>query len=75
MFPGGKTEEALLKPGEVKIWTFPDTAVLKAGNAGGVTLSLDGRDIGTPGSKGQVATIAFPENRQVVKEPGTVGQQ
>jgi len=74
-FPGGVSEEVLLNPGMVKTWTFPDTAVLKIGNAGGVKLGLDGRDIGTPGSKGQVMTIAFPENRQIVKESGVAEQQ
>jgi transcriptional regulator with XRE-family HTH domain len=74
-FSGGVSEEVLLNPGMVKTWTFPDTAVLKIGNAGGVKLGLDGRDIGTPGSKGQVMTIAFPENRQIVKEPGVAEQQ
>jgi transcriptional regulator with XRE-family HTH domain len=74
-FSGGVSEEVLLNPGMVKTWTFPDTAVLKIGNAGGVQLGLDGRDIGTPGSKGQVMTIAFPENRQIVKEPGVAEQQ
>jgi len=74
-FSGGVSEEVLLNPGMVKTWTFPDTAVLRIGNAGGVKLSLDGRDIGTPGSKGQVMTIAFPENRQIVKESGVAEQQ
>ena len=74
-YSGGKSEEVLLNPGMVKIWTFPDKALLKLGNAGGVKLSLNGRDIGTPGSKGQVMTIALPENRQVLKESGAADQQ
>jgi cytoskeleton protein RodZ len=74
-YSGGRSEEVLLNPGGVKIWTFPDKALLKLGNAGGVKLSLNGRDIGTPGSKGQVMTIALPENRPVVKEPGASEQQ
>jgi cytoskeleton protein RodZ len=74
-YSGGRSEEVLLNPGMVKIWTFPDKALLKFGNAGGVKLSLNGRDIGTPGSKGQVMTIALPENRPVVKEPGAAEQQ
>ena len=74
-YSDGRAEEVLLKPGMVKIWTFPDKALLKFGNAGGVKLSLNGRDIGTPGSKGQVMTIALPENRQVLKESGAADQQ
>ena len=63
-FGDGKTEEALLRPGNTKTWTFPEKALLKLGNAGGVRLNLDGKDIGSPGSSGQVMTIAFPENLQ-----------
>jgi len=74
-FSQGRSEEVLLRPGMVKIWTFPDKAMVKFGNAGGVKLSLDGRDIGTPGSKAQIMTIAFPENRQVEKESGAAEQQ
>ena len=66
-FPGGRSEEALLRPGEVKKWIFAGNALLKLGNAGGVTLNLDGRDIGRPGDKSQVRTISLPENRLVVK--------
>lgn len=74
-YAGGKSEEALLRPGMVKAWNFPDKAVLKMGNAGGAKLSLDGRDIGIPGSKGQIMSIALPENRRVVKESVTDGGQ
>ncbi len=74
-FSSGATEEVLLGPGMVKTWTFPDTAVLKIGNAGGIKIGLDGRDMGTPGSKGQVMTIAFPENRRIVKEAGVAAQR
>jgi cytoskeletal protein RodZ len=69
-FSQGGTEEALLRPGATKIWTFPDQAMLKIGNAGGVIMNLDGKDIGTPGSSGQVMTLTFPENRQVKRETG-----
>jgi len=74
-FSGGGTEEVLLGPGMVKTWTFPDKAMLKIGNAGGIKVGLDGKDMGTPGGKGQVVTIAFPENRRIVKEPGVAEQQ
>lgn len=74
-YAGGKSEEALLKPGMVKVWSFPDKAMLKMGNAGGAKLILDGRDIGIPGGKGQIMSIAFPENRRVVKESGADGGQ
>jgi cytoskeletal protein RodZ len=70
-FREGRTEEALLRPGEVKTWTFSDNALLRLGNAGGVKLNLDGRDIGTPGVQAQVLTVALPENRRAIKDSGT----
>ena len=70
-FSHGGTDEALLRPGMTKTWTFPEKAMLKIGNAGGVRLNLDGQDIGSPGSNGQVMTITFPENRQVVPQAVT----
>ena len=70
-FSHGGTDEALLRPGTTKTWAFPEKAMLKIGNAGGVRLNLDGQDIGSPGSNGQVMTITFPENRQVVPQAVT----
>jgi cytoskeleton protein RodZ len=68
-FSNGKYEEILLRPGMMRMWQFPDKAVLKLGNAGGISLKLDGRDIGSPGSLGQVMTLILPEN-QKVSRPG-----
>ncbi len=68
-FSNGKYEEILLRPGMIRTWQFTDKAVLKLGNAGGIRLNLDGRDIGSPGSLGQVMTLVFPENQQI-NRPG-----
>lgn len=58
----GKYEELMLQPGMTRMWQFSDKAVLKLGNAGGIRLKLDGRNMGSPGSSGQVMTLVFPEN-------------
>jgi cytoskeleton protein RodZ len=68
-FSNGKYEEILLRPGMTKVWQFTDKAVLKLGNAGGIRINLDGRDIGSPGSLGQIMTLVFPENQQI-NRPG-----
>lgn len=68
-FSNGKYEEVLLRPGMTRVWQFSDKAVLKLGNAGGIRLNLDGRDIGSPGSPGQVMTLVFPDNQQI-NRPG-----
>jgi len=67
-FSDGKSEEILLRPGMTRTWQFTDKAVLRLGNAGGIRLTLDNRDIGSPGSLGQVMTLVFPENRQISKQ-------
>ncbi|MBI5846719.1 MAG: helix-turn-helix domain-containing protein [Nitrospirae bacterium] len=67
-FSNGKYEEVLLRPGTTRTWQFADKAVLKLGNAGGIRLNLDGKDIGSPGSLGQVMTLVFPENQQINRQ-------
>lgn len=67
-FSSGKYEEILLRPGMTRMWQFVDKAVLKLGNAGGISMKLDGRDIGSPGSLGQVMTLSLPENQQINRQ-------
>ena len=59
-YENGKLEEALLRSGMSKDWSFSDTATLKLGNAGGITLKLDGNDLGVPGKPGQVLNLNLP---------------
>ena len=59
-FENGKHEEALLRSGISKDWRFSGPAVLKIGNAGGVSLRFDGKDLGVPGNSGQVLNLNFP---------------
>lgn len=58
----GKTEELMLQPGGTKNWSFQGQASLKVGNAGGIRLRVDGKDIGSPGGKGQVVTVSLPNS-------------
>ena len=59
-YENGKVEEALLRSGMSKDWSFPGSAVLKIGNAGGIALKFDGKDLGVPGNPGQVLNLNFP---------------
>jgi cytoskeleton protein RodZ len=61
-FENGKQEEMLFKSGESKTWKFAGPAVLKLGNAGGVTLKLDGKDLGVPGDPGKVLELTLPQS-------------
>ena len=57
---GGTSEEVLMKPGETKQWTSTNGFSIKVGNAGGVRLALNDRDMGIPGAKGQVVRLTLP---------------
>lgn len=57
---GGMSEEVLMKPGETKQWTSTKGFSVKVGNAGGVRLVLNDRDMGIPGEKGQVVKLTLP---------------
>ncbi len=50
----------LLQPGENKKWTAKDGFFLKIGNAGGIEITFDGKEIGVPGKRGQVMRISLP---------------
>lgn len=59
-YENGKIEEMLLKPGMSKDLDFEGSVVLKLGNAGGIALKFDGKDLGVPGKPGQVLKISLP---------------
>jgi cytoskeleton protein RodZ len=54
------TRQFSLRKGDTFALTFSKKLVLKLGNAGGVKLRLDGRDLDQPGEAGQVKTLTFP---------------
>lgn len=60
-FRNGKHEEITLKPGQTKEWSFLEGVSVKIGNAGGIQVILDGKDIGPVGTKGQVVVLTFPQ--------------
>lgn len=56
----GTSEEVILRPGETRKWTSESGFDLKVGNAGGIRLALDNKDIGTPGERGRVVRLHLP---------------
>lgn len=54
------TRQFSLRKGDSFALTFDRELELKLGNAGGVALRYDGRELPPPGSSGQVRTITFP---------------
>lgn len=63
-FRNGRREEILLRPGQSKNWSFSGRAFLKVGNAGGINISLDGKDLGKPGVSGQVKSMTLPPTEE-----------
>ncbi len=51
----------LLEPGQRKVWTADRGFFVKVGNAGGIRLTLDGKDLGVPGKRGRVVRLTLPD--------------
>jgi cytoskeleton protein RodZ len=56
---GEELFQGTLKRGQVKTFSDRRRVTLVVGNAGGVTLTVNGTDLGTPGRPGQVARVHF----------------
>lgn len=59
-FEDGKTEEIFLHPNESKKLEFPRKIYLRIGNAGGIKINLDGKDMGVLGDQAQVVDLTLP---------------
>ena len=55
-------KELLMKPGDAVEWHAEKSFSLKIGNAGGVKLRFDGKELNTLGEAGQVVNINLPES-------------
>lgn len=56
---GEKKWQGMLQANQSREIQAADTIRLTAGNAGGVSLTLNGKDIGAMGSEGEVKTITL----------------
>ncbi|MBI4838068.1 MAG: DUF4115 domain-containing protein [Nitrospirae bacterium] len=59
--PDGK-DQRLLKSGDTVQWTAPESFSIKIGNAGGIKIIFNGRDIGSLGPRGKVINLVLPES-------------
>ena len=60
---GTKSDELLMKPGETAKWVAQHSFSLKIGNAGGISVLFNGKDIGKLGEEGQVVKIVLPAGK------------
>lgn len=57
-----QSQELMMRPGESVTWHAKNCFSLKIGNAGGIKIFFNGKDIGKLGEKGQVIKLSLPEN-------------
>ncbi len=63
-FRNGKYESMTLTPGSSRVWNFGESVWIKTGNAGGISLILDGKDTGPVGKSKEVVTLTLPKQPQ-----------
>lgn len=56
---GVRVFEDVVRAGETRQWTARRLIQIRAGNAGAVDLTVNGRRLGVPGRVGQIAALAF----------------
>jgi transcriptional regulator with XRE-family HTH domain len=67
---GKQIFSGILQPSQTKTLTAPDAAQMRVGNAGGIAVRLNGKEIGPLGERGQVRTILFtPDKFEIVEPP------
>ncbi len=57
-----QSQELMMRTGESVTWHAKNCFSLKIGNAGGIKVFFNGKDIGKLGEKGQVIKLSLPEN-------------
>lgn len=58
---GMDTRQLSIQKGETFALSFDRRLVVKLGNAGGIRIKYDGRELPSPGRPGQVKTLVFPQ--------------
>ncbi len=66
---GKRIYSGLLEAADTKVLEGHETARIRTGNAGGIEVVFNGKDIGTLGERGQVMTVVFTRSNYEVVEP------
>jgi hypothetical protein len=68
---GKQIFSGILQPSQTKTLTASDAAQMRVGNAGGIAVRLNGKEIGPIGGRGQVRTVRFtaPDKFEIVEQP------
>jgi len=65
------SREILMKPGDSVTWHAKSGFFLKIGNAGGIKLVLNGKEVGKLGEEGEVVKINLPEKEKTSDVPAS----
>jgi len=65
------SRELLMKPGDSVRWHARNGFFLKIGNAGGIKLVLNGKEVGKLGEEGEVVKITLPEKDKMSDGPAS----
>jgi cytoskeleton protein RodZ len=57
---GGPAEEVFMAPGDIQIFTARDSFSVQTGNAGGIRLKFDGRELPPLGKINQSLSLTLP---------------
>ena len=60
-----------MKPGDSVRWHARNGFFLKIGNAGGIKLVLNGKEVGKLGEEGEVVKINLPEKDRMSDRPAS----
>ena len=66
---GKRVYSGVLQADQSKVLEGHDSALIRAGNAGGVEVVFNGKEIGTLGPEGQIRTVVFTKNNYEIVEP------
>jgi cytoskeleton protein RodZ len=66
---GKQVFSGILEPAETKVLEGHETARIRTGNAGALSLVFNGKPIGSLGPRGQVRTVIFTKDNYEVLEP------
>jgi cytoskeletal protein RodZ len=68
---GGYLSQDYVVGGSSMTWTFHRNVTMQIGNPGGILLTVNGKNLGRPGSVGQPVTLSFgPDKKLPAQAPG-----
>ena len=60
--------QKLMKAGEILSTEARERITVDLGNAGGVQITFQGQSLGSPGKRGEVAHLVYPEGKRIEKK-------